>query len=114
ADDVGTRAEREQCLRYRRRQRYDSHPSGRVPRRRERQSIRTQRGGGRESIQTHIAKLPDRTGAGKRNVALCCPRPTRSTSLVGTGSIAVLKIAVCITQIPLIEEANFDAATKTI
>ena len=26
----------------------------------------------------------------------------------------MLKIAVCIKQIPLIEEANFDAATKTI
>jgi electron transfer flavoprotein alpha subunit len=38
----------------------------------------------------------------------------RSTSLVGTRNIAVLKIAVCIKQIPLIEEANFDAATKTI
>jgi electron transfer flavoprotein alpha subunit len=38
----------------------------------------------------------------------------RSTSLVGTRSIAVLKIAVCIKQIPLIEEANFDATTKTI
>jgi electron transfer flavoprotein alpha subunit len=38
----------------------------------------------------------------------------RSTSLVGTRNIAVLKIAVCIKQIPLIEEANFDATTKTI
>src|SRR5208283_67421 len=114
ADDLGTRAECEQCLRYRRRQRYDSHPRGRVRHRRERQSIYTERGGGRESIPTHIAKLPDRTGAGKRILALCCLRPTRSTSLVGTGSIAVLKIAVCIKQIPLIEEANFDAATKTI
>src|SRR5580704_5300607 len=38
----------------------------------------------------------------------------RSTSLVGTRSIAVLKIAVCIKQIPLIEEANFDATSKTI
>jgi len=38
----------------------------------------------------------------------------RSTSLVGTRNIAVLKIAVCIKQIPLIEEANFDAVTKTI
>src|SRR6267378_7145930 len=38
----------------------------------------------------------------------------RSTSLVPTRSIAVLKIAVCIKQIPLVEEANFDATTKTI
>src|ERR1700693_220454 len=46
--------------------------------------------------------------------ALCCIRAARSTSLVGTRNIAVLKIAVCIKQIPLIEEANFDATTKTI
>jgi len=45
---------------------------------------------------------------------LCCIRAMRSTSLVGTRNIAVLKIAVCIKQIPLIEEANFDATTKTI
>src|SRR5271156_3825118 len=38
----------------------------------------------------------------------------RSTSFETTRIIAVLKIAVCIKQIPLIEEANFDAATKTI
>ena len=38
----------------------------------------------------------------------------RSTSLVPTRSIAVLKIAVCIKQIPLVEEANFDATTKTL
>src|ERR1700684_3905646 len=46
--------------------------------------------------------------------ALCCIAAARSTSLVGTRIIAVLKIAVCIKQIPLIEEANFDATTKTI
>jgi electron transfer flavoprotein alpha subunit len=45
---------------------------------------------------------------------LCCIVAMRSTSLVGTRNIAVLKIAVCIKQIPLIEEANFDATTKTI
>jgi electron transfer flavoprotein alpha subunit len=45
---------------------------------------------------------------------LCCILAMRSTSLVGTRNIAVLKIAVCIKQIPLIEEANFDATTKTI
>jgi len=38
----------------------------------------------------------------------------RSTSFDTTRNIAVLKIAVCIKQIPLVEEANFDAATKTI
>jgi electron transfer flavoprotein alpha subunit len=45
---------------------------------------------------------------------LCCIDATRSNSLVGTRNFAVLKIAVCIKQIPLIEEANFDAVTKTI
>src|SRR5258708_24665965 len=45
---------------------------------------------------------------------LCCILAMRSTSLVGTRNVAVLKIAVCIKQIPLIEEANFDATTKTI
>jgi electron transfer flavoprotein alpha subunit len=45
---------------------------------------------------------------------LCCIDAPRSTSLVGTRNRAVLKIAVCIKQIPLIEEANFDATTKTI
>src|SRR5208282_4920547 len=114
ADDVGARPQREQSFRDTRRQRYDSHPSGRVGRRGERQCIQAERGGGRESIRTHIAKLPDRTGAGKRPSRFCCILVTPSTSLVGTRSIAVLKIAVCIKQIPLIEEASFDAATRTI
>ncbi len=40
----------------------------------------------------------------------------RSVSLrrIGSGGLFVLKIAVCIKQIPLIEEANFDPETRTI
>src|SRR5207237_807798 len=48
------------------------------------------------------------------SVVCCIPSAALST-LARTGERAqVLKIAICLKQIPLIEDANFDPVTKTI
>ncbi|MGA7763491.1 MAG: hypothetical protein WCA59_17235, partial [Candidatus Binataceae bacterium] len=45
--------------------------------------------------------------------ARASPNPASIAQSQGVAS-AVLRIAVCIKQIPLVEDANFDPVTKTI